>query len=32
LRKFQKPLQAKYKNSSCANAPKIPTEFKRQSP
>jgi fatty-acyl-CoA synthase len=32
LKKFQKPLQAKYKNSNCANAPKIPTEFKRQLP
>jgi enoyl-CoA hydratase/carnithine racemase len=29
LRKFQKPQQAKYKNSNCANAPKIPAELKK---
>jgi enoyl-CoA hydratase/carnithine racemase len=29
LRKFQKPQQAKYKNSNCANAPKKPTELKK---
>jgi enoyl-CoA hydratase/carnithine racemase len=29
LRKFQKPQQAKYKNSNCANAPKKPIELKK---